>query len=100
MSLTGSISLYCIINKMINKTNTTRSEQFQITIEKSLKEAQWVPLTNKYMMAHFPGLVQLLQQKGSFYGLNPPLLVKCIVGNPRLIPIRSSLSITRGSNRL
>ena len=31
----------------------------------------------------------------------PPIIyTRLIVGNPRLIPIRSSLSITRGSNRL
>ena len=33
-------------------------EQFQNSIEKSYKETKLIPLTYKYMIAHFPGLEQ------------------------------------------
>ena len=37
------------------------SEQFQNSIEESLKYASSIFLTHIYMTAHFPGLVQVLQ---------------------------------------
>ena len=41
--------------------NTTPAEQFLTPIEKSLKEAKSIILTQKYMIDHFPGLVQASQ---------------------------------------
>ena len=51
-----------IIKNNKNK-NTTQSEQFQNKISKSQKEAKSIPLTHKYMIAHFAGLVQALNKK-------------------------------------
>ena len=42
--------------------NTTFSEQFRNSIEKSLKEATSMPLAHKYMIAHFLSLVQAPQE--------------------------------------
>ena len=50
-----------LINKNEKKPKTTLSEQFQKPIEKSPNEAKSVPLTHKYMTAHFPGFAQALQ---------------------------------------
>ena len=41
--------------------HTTPSEHFQNPTEKLYKEARLIPVTYKYMTAHFPGLVQALQ---------------------------------------
>ena len=43
------------------KKKTTISEQFKNPIEGSQRETQLIPLTHKYMTAHFPGLIQPLQ---------------------------------------
>jgi hypothetical protein len=53
--------------------NTTLSEQFQnIHCNRNIvDQAKSIPLTQKYMTAHFPGLVQALQQKG--VGVKPGL---------------------------
>ena len=50
-----------ISNNEINNRNTTLSERFQNPIEKSQIEKNSIPLTHKYMTAHFPGLVRALQ---------------------------------------
>jgi hypothetical protein len=47
----------------MNIENTTFSEQFRNSIEKSLKEATSMPLAHKYMIAHFLSLVQAPQEK-------------------------------------
>ncbi len=49
----------------MNIENTTFSEQFRNSIEKSLKEATSMPLAHKYMIAHFLSLVQAPQEKNS-----------------------------------
>jgi hypothetical protein len=46
------------ILKTAMKLKTILSEKFQNQISKSQKEAKSTPLKQKYMTAHFPGLVQ------------------------------------------
>ena len=49
-------------NQMKSKKNVTLSEKIHIyEISKSGKETKSIPLTNKYMIPHFPGMVQALQ---------------------------------------
>ena len=50
-------------NKTKKLNNTTLSEQFQKNRKKSQNLS--IPLTHIYMTAHFPGLIQALQLKGS-----------------------------------
>ena len=50
-------------NYMIKlRKKSTLSEQFQIPIEQSQKEAKWTPLVHKYIPDHFPGLLHGLQK--------------------------------------
>jgi hypothetical protein len=48
------------------KKKNPLSEHFQNRIEKSSKEAKStsIPLTYKYKIAHFPGLVQIFNKNG------------------------------------
>ena len=49
----------------MNIENTTFSEPFRNSIEKSLKEATSMPLEHKYMIAHFLSFAQAPQEKNS-----------------------------------
>jgi len=51
-------------DKLKNKNkNTTLSEQFQISIAKSEKDAKLIPLTHKYITTRFPGLANCIASK-------------------------------------
>jgi putative exporter of polyketide antibiotics len=53
-----SILLYCVIFKQIQ--NFKKPILSEHPIEKSSKEVKSIPITHKYMTAHFPWLIQLL----------------------------------------
>ena len=48
------------------KKNTTLSEQFKNLKSKYQKDAKSIPLTHKYMSAHFPDMVWALNK--TWYG--------------------------------
>ena len=56
-TLMWALSLF----RVKKKTKKTLLQQFQIPIEKSLKEAKSMPLAHRYITAHFSRLVQSFQ---------------------------------------
>jgi hypothetical protein len=53
-----AIEAFMLFNK---KKNSTPLEQFHNPLVKSYKEAKSIPLTHKFITAHFLGLLQALQ---------------------------------------
>ena len=56
-------AIYILHNKMKmkNKIPHCRQKQVQTKSENRLTEVKLTPLTHRYMTAHFPGLIQVVQ---------------------------------------